>query len=86
MKKLQYNSPVVLTFFFLSMAELILSAMTGGWIKTAVFAVYRAPLSDPLTWVRFFGHVLGHADLDHFPYRVTAEMIMEAARKLDKPQ
>lgn len=66
MKKLQYNSPVVLTFFFLSLAELILSAMTGGWLKTAVYAVYRAPLSDPLTWVRFFGHVLGHADIDHF--------------------
>ena len=66
MKKLQYNAPVVLTFFLLSLLELILGPLTGGWSKTALFAVYRAPLSDPLSWVRFFGHVLGHADFNHF--------------------
>lgn len=66
MKKLQYNSPVVLTFFFLSLAELLLSALTGGWTKMLLFAVYRAPLTDPLTYVRMFAHVLGHANLEHF--------------------
>ena len=66
MKKLQYNSPVVLTFFFLSLAELVVSALTGGWSKMAFFAVYRAPLSDPLTYLRLFTHVLGHADMNHF--------------------
>lgn len=66
MKKLQYNSPVVLTFFFLSLAELIVSALTGGWAKMAFFAVYRAPLTDPLAWLRLFTHVLGHANLEHF--------------------
>ncbi len=66
MKKLQYNSPVVLTLFFLSLLELILGAVTGGWTKMALFAVYTAPLSDPLTYVRLFTHVIGHADLEHF--------------------
>jgi len=66
LKKLQYNSPVVLTFFFLSLAELVVSALTGGWSKMAFFAVYRAPLSDPLTYLRLFTHVLGHADMNHF--------------------
>ena len=66
MKKLQYNSPVVLTFFFLSLAELVVSTVTGGWTKMAFFAVYRAPLNDPLTYLRLFTHVLGHADVDHF--------------------
>lgn len=28
--------------------------------------MYRASLSDPLTYVRFFGHVLGHADYEHY--------------------
>ena len=66
MKKLQYNSPVVLTFFFLSLVELLVSALTGGLTKTLLFAVYRAPLSDPLTYLRLFTHVLGHANFEHF--------------------
>ena len=28
--------------------------------------MYRSSLSDPLTYVRFFGHVLGHADYEHY--------------------
>lgn len=66
MKKLQYNSPVILTFFLISFVSLILGGITNGRSTTAFFSVYRAPLSDPLTYVRFFGHVLGHADMDHF--------------------
>lgn len=66
MKKLQYNSPVILSFFLISFASLILGSITNGSSTTALFSVYRAPLSDPLTYVRFFGHVLGHADLNHF--------------------
>ena len=66
MKKLQYNSPVILSFFFLSLAALGLNRITGGWANGALFSVYRASLADPLTYVRFFGHVLGHADPEHF--------------------
>ena len=79
MKKLQYNSPVVLTFFFLSLAELIISALTGGWTKTLLFAVYRAPLSDPLTYLYVIpllserltrsADVLGHAYAYFIRYR-----------------
>ncbi|MBR6789820.1 MAG: rhomboid family intramembrane serine protease [Oscillospiraceae bacterium] len=66
MKKLQYNSPVVLTFFLLSLLSLLLGLITGGLSTQAVFSVYRASMKDPLTYLRFFGHVLGHADLNHF--------------------
>ena len=66
MKKLQYNSPVILSFFFLSLAALLLGRATNGWTTTALFSVYRAPLTDPLTYVRLLGHVLGHADGSHF--------------------
>lgn len=30
------------------------------------FSVYRSSLLSPLTYVRLFGHVLGHAGWDHF--------------------
>lgn len=66
MKKLQYNSPVILSFFFLSLLALLLGYLTGGWTTYKLFSVYRASLADPLTYIRFLGHVLGHADFSHF--------------------
>lgn len=66
MKKLHYNSPVILTMFFASLAALVLGVATKGWTTVHLFSVYRAPLLDPLFYVRLFGHILGHADLDHF--------------------
>lgn len=68
MKKLriQYNSPVVLTFALLSLASLLLGMVTGGESTRLLFCVYRAPLTDPLTYVRMAGHVLGHAGYAHF--------------------
>lgn len=65
-KKLQYNSPVILSLFFLSLLALVVGQVTGGWTTMHLFSVYRAPLTDPLTWVRLFGHVLGHGNLEHF--------------------
>ena len=62
----QYNSPVVLTFFLLSLGALALDGATGGWTTTHLFCVYRSSLKDPLFYLRLFGHVLGHADLEHF--------------------
>lgn len=66
MKRIQYNSPVVLTFFILSLFSLILGMATNGLTTSLCFSVYKASLSDPLTYIRFVGHVLGHADFDHF--------------------
>lgn len=66
MKKMQYNSPVILSFFFLSLAALLLGYITHGWVTQEFFSVYRASLMSPFTYVRFFGHVLGHANLEHF--------------------
>lgn len=66
MKKLQYNSPVILSFFLVSLLALALGYLTKGWVTWTLFSVYRAPLADPLTYVRFLGHVLGHADINHF--------------------
>lgn len=65
MKKLHYNSPVVLTFFFVSLAVLLLGIITGGWTTANLFSVYRAPIT-PFYFVRLFGHVLGHAGWEHF--------------------
>lgn len=64
--RVQYNAPVVLTFALLSLAALVLGMFTGGWTTSLLFCVYRAPLSDPLTYVRMVGHVLGHSGYAHY--------------------
>ncbi|WP_418666756.1 rhomboid family intramembrane serine protease [Allofournierella sp.] len=66
MKKLQYNSPVILTFFFASLAALLLGFATGGWTTLHLFSVYRSSLADPLFYFRLVGHILGHAGWQHF--------------------
>lgn len=65
MKKLHYNSPVILTFFFLSLGALLLNIATGGLTNSLLFSVYRSGIG-PLSIVRLFTHVLGHANWDHF--------------------
>ena len=64
--RIRYNAPVVLTFALLALAALALGWLTRGWTTLHLFSVYRAPLTDPLTYVRMVGHVLGHADYAHY--------------------
>lgn len=57
---------MILTFALLGLLALLLNGWTDGWTNAHLFSVYRAPLTDPLTYVRMFCHVLGHADWAHF--------------------
>ena len=66
LKRIHYNAPVILTFFLFSLAALLLGAMSNGWTTQRLFSVYRAPLTDPLRYVRLIGHVFGHANYEHF--------------------
>ncbi|MGN1089579.1 MAG: rhomboid family intramembrane serine protease [Huintestinicola sp.] len=64
--KITYNSPVILSFTIASLIATVAGLMTGGAASVLLFSVYRAPLTDPLFYVRLFTHVLGHADMAHF--------------------
>ncbi|HBR07829.1 MAG TPA: rhomboid family intramembrane serine protease [Clostridiales bacterium] len=66
LRRISYNSPVVLTFALAGLGALALGWLTGGASTTKLFSVYRSPLSDPFTYPRFFLHVLGHADYGHY--------------------
>lgn len=63
---IRLNAPVILSFALLSLAALLLGGWTDGATTYRYFSVYRSSLSDPLTYVRFFGHVLGHANYEHY--------------------
>lgn len=60
-----FNAPVVLAFALLCLAALLLNKFTMGAANNLVFSTYRSSLTNPLTYVRFFGHVLGHSGWDH---------------------
>ncbi len=66
MQKVSYNSPVILTFFLISLSALILNFVTLGKTNELFFSVYKSSFTDPLTYVRMVGHVFGHANFSHF--------------------
>ncbi len=76
MKKIRYNAPVVLTFVLISLAVLMLDRATTGWTTRKLFCVYRAPLTDPLSYLRLFGHVLGHAGFEHYIGNMTLILVL----------
>jgi len=63
---IRFNAPVILSFALLSLLALVLGTLTNDATTYRYFSVYRSSLSDPLTYVRFFGHVLGHAGYEHY--------------------
>lgn len=65
-KRIQYNSPAMLTFALISLAALGLGYLTNGHSNWLLFSVYRAPFSDPLMYLRIFTHAIGHANAAHF--------------------
>lgn len=61
-----FNSPVILGFTAVCVIALLLDTVTHGMTNRMLFSVYRSSLANPLTYVRFFGHVAGHAGWEHF--------------------
>ncbi len=64
--KVSFNSPVILTFTILCVITLILDWITRGYTNAYFFSVYRSSWINPFTYVRLFGHIVGHNGLNHF--------------------
>jgi len=64
--KITFNAPVTLTLVLISFIVTLAGSLTGGLSTQALFMTYHSPLTDPLTYVRFFTHIFGHAGWDHF--------------------
>lgn len=63
---ISYNSPVILGFTGICFLSLIIGIITKGVSTNLLFSVYRSSLMDPLTYIRFVGHIFGHAGWEHF--------------------
>ncbi len=64
--KITYNAPVVLAIVAISFIATLLSYISGGAIGRVLFSTYRSSLISPMTWVRAFTYIFGHADWAHF--------------------
>lgn len=64
--RVSFNSPVIIGFTFVCLIALLLSMLTRGYTNRLLFSVYRSSLASPLTYIRFLGHVFGHANWSHF--------------------
>lgn len=68
MKKIRitYNAPVTLTFVLMCFVATLLNYITQGASNALLFMTYHSSLTNPLTYLRFFTHVLGHSGWTHF--------------------
>lgn len=62
----QYNSIVILSYFFICLFTLFLNWLTKGNSNSYLFSSGRDSIFNPLTYIRMFTHVLGHANWEHF--------------------
>lgn len=65
-RRIHYNSPVILTFTFISFSVLLLDIATNGVTTKLFFTNFRTSISDPLQYLRLFSYILGHANWSHF--------------------
>lgn len=63
--KITFNAPVVLSLATISFVATLLNYVTGGASGRVLFMTYHSPLSSPMTWIRAFTHIFGHADWTH---------------------
>ncbi|MCR5295806.1 MAG: rhomboid family intramembrane serine protease [Clostridiales bacterium] len=63
--KLTFNSPLVLCFAILCTLVTLIGALTDKRSTYLLFSTGGTNFADPLTYLRLFTHVLGHADAAH---------------------
>lgn len=74
--RISFNSPVVLSFTLICLAAYLLNCLTNGKSNLLLFEVYRSPLTNPLTYVRMFTHVFGHASWGHLINNMTLLLVI----------
>lgn len=61
----QYNSYVILSYFFVSLIVFWLKKLTNNK-SNKLFSSGRGSIFSPLTYICMFTHVLGHSNYNHF--------------------
>lgn len=64
--KITFNAPVILSLVIACFLVTLLGELTGGKSTQIAFMTYHSSLKSPMTYIRFFTHVLGHGGWSHF--------------------
>lgn len=64
--KITFNAPITLGFVGICFVVTLLGIITSGGSTRLLFMTYHSSLANPLTYLRFFTHVFGHAGWSHF--------------------
>lgn len=63
--RITFNAPVVLSLVAISFIATLLNYITASASGRLLFMTYHSALLSPLTWLRAFTHIFGHADWAH---------------------
>lgn len=63
--RITFNAPVVLGVVEISFIATLLNYLTAGASGRILFMTYHSPLLSPLTWIRAFTYIFGHANWAH---------------------
>lgn len=74
--KVTFNAPVVLGFTIFCFLALVLNWLTKGETNLLLFSTYRSSIVNPMTYLRMFTHVLGHANWEHFIGNMTLFLVI----------
>ena len=64
--RITLNAPVVIGMVGISFFATLCNYITSGTSNRVLFMTYYSALLSPMTWVRAFTHIFGHADWEHF--------------------
>lgn len=64
--KISYNAPITLTFVIICFLATILGVITRDAVTRILFMTYRDSFTNPMTYLRLFTHIFGHAGWSHF--------------------
>lgn len=75
--KVSYNAPFTLSFVGLCVLAYVFKVLTRGGANEWLFSVgSEMSWANPLSYVRFFTHVLGHGYPEHLVYNLTLLLLV----------
>ena len=74
--RVTFNAPVVLGIVAVSFVATLLNYLTGGRSNQVFFMTYHSSLLLPMTWIRAFTHIFGHANWTHLIGNMTYLLLL----------
>lgn len=82
MRKIENKTPVTLGFVCICVLTLIMNYITEEYSNLIWFSVYHADLNNIPAFLRFFTHIFGHVDFEHFAGNILLILVLGPALEL----